>query len=82
MHINVLHYSQVEEVLDGVSWIDNFCRILIDLFVILLVVLTLIAKSHPIAALFCGLGAVFFLILAYMMFKEYRSDLKRKNNKE
>ena len=41
MHINVLQYSQVEEVLDGVSWIDNCCRIFIDLFVILLVAVIL-----------------------------------------
>ncbi len=78
--------NKIDERLGGLENELKFDRIMITvsaaLFVILLVVLTLIAKSHPIAALFCGLGAVFFLILAYMMFKEYRSDLKRKNNKE
>ena len=51
------------------------------LFIVLTLVVVLIAELHPIASLFCGLGAVFFLILAYMMLKEYRNDLKRKNNK-
>ena len=48
------------------------------LFVVLILGVILLAESHPIASLFCGLGSVFFLMLAYMMFKEYRNDLKRK----
>ena len=30
MHINVLFVSQIEEPLDGISWIDNVCRVLLD----------------------------------------------------
>lgn len=78
--------DKIDERLGSLENELKFDRILIAvgsaLFIALTLIVVLLAESHPIVSLFCGLGAVFFLILAYMMFKEYRSDLKRKNNKE
>ena len=76
--------DKIDERLGSLENELKFDRIMIavgsTLFIALILVVVLIAESHPIVSLFCGLGAVFFLLLAYTMFKEYRNDLKRKKD--
>ena len=52
MHINVLVASQIEEPLDGVSWVDNICRVLIDIIVVFTTPLLLTRGRIKISILF------------------------------
>ena len=74
--------DKIDERLGSLENELRFDRIMIasgsGLFIMLLLVVRFTADKHPIAALLCGLGAVFCLLLAYTMLKEYRNDLKRK----
>ena len=76
--------DRIDERLGSLENELKFDRIMITVGTVCFIALTLsaflVAESHPILALILALTAFFFLLLSYLMLKEYRSDLKRKHD--